>query len=362
MRISRSNAPRPRRRVTLVVDPRFSGGTSAAVAAEIGTLAPHVDLSVVAVETAMFSGRTVHAGLQRAMEENGIDLVWNPKVVRGDVVVIHNPSCLKFNSDLALRISCRVAVVVTHENFVRPNGSEGFDVGLCLDLIDRALVCGVRVLAPVSDYNRLGVAEWLDREGAAWDLAEFNWFNICDFEMKAPNPAPADRRGRHSRAGLEKFPPLGVMKAHFPKTAESCTILGGDYFLEDPDSVPAHWTVRKFGAMDVGEFLRELDFFVYFTHSSWRESFGRVIAEAIAAGKLVITDAGTARVFGDAVVSSDGSDVDEIVAAYVADPEGYVRFVEEAQRALERFRPERFVSDVLRGIERLEEAGVDAVL
>ena len=65
----------------------------------------------------------------------------------------------------------------------------------------------------------------------------------------------------------------------------------------------------------MADFLSGIDFFVYFTNPNWRESFGRVIAEAIAAGKLVITDPGTAATFGDAVVASDGADVDGIIAA-----------------------------------------------
>ena len=33
-----------------------------------------------------------------------------------------------------------------------------------------------------------------------------------------------------------------------------------------------------------------IDFFVYFTAPTWQESFGRVVAEAIAAGKVVLTN------------------------------------------------------------------------
>ena len=76
----------------------------------------------------------------------------------------------------------------------------------------------------------------------------------------------------------------------------------------------------RFGEANVADFLAGIDFFVYFTHPNWRESFGRAIAEAISAGKLVITDPGTAAMFGDAVVASDGGDVDEIVQGFVAEP------------------------------------------
>ena len=89
-------------------------------------------------------------------------------------------------------------------------------------------------------------------------------------------------------------PSRETMLRHFPARAERCVLLGADGFLDDPEWVPRHWTALRFGEMDVASFLGEIDFFVYFTNPMWRESFGRVIVEAIAAGKLVITDPGTA--------------------------------------------------------------------
>lgn len=340
-----------RHRLALVVDPRFSGGTSAAVAAEIRALAGEVDLCVAAVETSMFKGQRVHPAIEAALEDKGAPLVWNPPVLRADTIVFHNPSCLRFDARLPMRMSCAQAFVITHENFLRPNGSEGFDVASCLDLIEHALVCGARRLAPVSGHNRRTVEAWLSRETRDWRLAEADWFNIIDLELATPNPQPRDRRGRHSRPGLEKFPPLETMQAHFPAHAERCVILGADALLAAPEPPPAHWDLRKFGETEVARFLEEIDVFVYFTHPNWRESFGRVIAEAIAAGKLVITDPGTAEGFGDAVAVSDGSDVDAIIATYLGDPARYAAFVRAAQASLARFAPATFVRQALRQIE-----------
>lgn len=340
-----------RRRLALIVDPRFPGGTCAAVAAEIRALGGLVDLSVHGVETAMFKGRRVNPTLQGALDEQGIGLTWSAPVIRADTVVFHNPSCLRFDTRLATRISCASAFIVTQENLLRPNGSEGFDVATCLDLIDAALVSGHRNLAPVSPYNRRTVDGWLARNPRDWTVTPFDWLNICELEIIPPASTPRDRRGRHSRPGFEKFPPLDTMLAHFPPHAERCAILGGDSFLLDPETLPRHWTVRRFGETDVAGFLAELDFFVYFTHPQWRESFGRVIAEAIAAGKLVITDPGTAEAFGDAVVPSDGTDVDRIIQAFIAEPRWYQTFVRSAQASLARFRPEACVRDVLSRID-----------
>jgi glycosyltransferase involved in cell wall biosynthesis len=101
-----------------------------------------------------------------------------------------------------------------------------------------------------------------------------------------------------------------------------------------------------FGSTDVDAFLAGIDFFVYFTHPALRESFGRVLAEAIAAGKLVITDPGTAETFGPAVVASDGQDVDRLIRGFVADPARYQAFVQDAQARLAAFSAESFRSTV----------------
>lgn len=348
-------------RIALLLDPRFPGGTSSAVAQEVKTLHRRVRLTVHGLDTRMFKGRPVNPTLAQGLDEAGLELDWGTRVLRAPVVVLHNPSCLKFDRSCQFRILCDTLIVVTHENFLRPDETESFDVAHCLGLIEEAVICRARRLCPVSGYNRQNVADWLARSGSDWTLAPFDWFNICDFETVSPVPAPADRRGRHSRPGFEKFPPLAVMKRHFPPQA-ACRILGGDSLLLDPDAIPPHWEVLPFGALPVEEFLRSIDFFVYFTHPLLRESFGRVLAEAICAGKLVITDNDTAASFGKAVHPSDGSDLDHIIAGYIADPPAYRRFVGRAQEIIRKaFGPDNFVGTVLAGLRDIR-AGSDALL
>ncbi len=356
-------APQRRRRIALVLDPRFPGGTATAVAAEIRALSPMAELQIIGLETAMFRDRKVNAALEDALEEASLELRWTPPVVRADTIIFHNPSCLKFDAALPVRFSCATALLVTHENFLRPGGAESFDVAHCLSLIGSRLVCRSRWLAPVSPANRRGVEAWLQQgeAQASWDLTPFDWFNVCDMPLGPPTRSPRDLRGRHSRPGPEKFPPMAVMLRHFSAQAERVVILGGDGFLMEPDDVPAHWDVRRFGETDVNRFLEEIDFFVYFTHPLWRESFGRVIAEAIAAGKMVLTDPATAEVFGPAVVRADANDVDGTIAAFIADPARYAACVEAAQDGLARFRPEAFRAMVQGGLAHLEERS-DALL
>lgn len=319
-------------RVALLVDPRFPGGTGTAVAAEIRALAPHVDLAVFGLATAMFRGRPVNPAIAGALQDVGLTLLPEPSVVHADTIVLHNPACLRFDSRLGPRLSASRVIVVPHENFVRPGGNEGFDIAHCLGLIAAQVTGAERLVAPVSASNRAGVATWLALYPAlGWRLARDNWSNICDQTLLAPTPAPRDRRGRHSRPGLEKFPPLPMLHAQFPEHAEFCTILGADNLLAERAALPEHWHLLPFGAVEVATFLSRIDFFVYYTHPLWRESFGRAIAEAVAAGKLVVTDPATAEPFGSGVVADDGGQIDAIVAAHIADPSRYAAAVRRAQ-------------------------------
>jgi hypothetical protein len=327
--------------VALLIDPRFPGGTGSAAAAEIRTLAPRVELAVIGLRTAMFRDRPPNPAIARALEDLGLPLLPEPAVVRADTIVLHNPACLKFDTRLAPRLSAARTVVVTHENFLRPGGVEGFDVAHCLGLVAAQVAGGERLLAPISGPNRAGVAAWLGRHPeSGWRLAPADWPNVCDQPMLEPSSRPRDRRGRHSRPGFEKFPSLAALRLQFPPHAERSAILGADTLLLDPESVPSHWQLLRFGAVPVADFLAGIDFFVYFTHPLWRESYGRAIAEAIAAGKLVITDEATAEPFGPGVVAATSKEVDGIVAAHVAEPARYKAAVRQAQADLAPHRPD----------------------
>lgn len=336
----------PRPRITLLVDPRFPGGTSSAVAQEVRLLAPTADLRVAFLETRMFKGREVNSRLQSAILETGIPAEWQPPVVRGELVVVHNPSALKFEKDLPLRLVAERVVVVCHENLLRPNGKPGFDIGHCLGLLQKAGVARDWLLAPVSQGNRETVAAWCQMHPETaqdWQIAAEDWFNICDFPLLAPTPRPRDRRGRLSRPGFEKFPDRATLMSQFPPHAEHCAILGGDSLLLEGYAPPTHWKIYPFGSRDVDDFLREIDFFIYSTHPSLRESFGRVLAEAIAAGKVVITDAALTATFGEAVLVPGAEGIDPLIARLIADPDTYARQVRLAQQSLARFGRDNFL-------------------
>lgn len=328
--------------IAYVLEPRFPGGTSSAVAEELRAIAPLGRPAVHAANSRMFAGQEPAPPLAAALEALGIDPVWDAETMSADTVILHNPSFLKFQPDFGARILCRQLIVVTHENFLRPGGEEAFDTAGCLDRIDRATLALRKSLAPISAHNRATVEAWGARFGLppGWDLLAEDWFNICELPMTPPTEAPRDRRGRHSRPGFEKFPPPADLDLCFPAHAETNVILGADLVIAE--GAPAHWQVYPFRGLDLATYFAMIDFMVYFTAPTWQESFGRVLAEGIAAGKVVISDPATAAGFGGGVIGARPEEVDGIIRAFVDDPARYAAHVRTAQAALAGFSAEAF--------------------
>ncbi|WP_347312280.1 hypothetical protein [Defluviimonas sp. SAOS-178_SWC] len=330
------------RRVAYVLDPRFPGGTSSAVAEELRAIAPLCRPVVHAVSSRMFAGPDPAPPLAAAFDALGIAPVWDADTISADTVILHNPSFLKFQSEFGRRVLCRHLIVVSHENFLRPGGEEAFDTAGCLAQIDRATLALRKSLAPISAHNRATVTAWRDRFGlpSGWDMLPDDWFNICDLPMTPPTGTPCDRRGRHSRPGFEKFPPPADLDLCFPRHAETNVILGADLMIAE--GAPPHWQVYPFRGLDLERYFGMIDFMVYFTAPTWQESFGRVLAEGIAAGKVVIADPATAAGFGGGVIGARPDEVDGIIRAFVNAPERYADHVRMAQAALAGFSAEAF--------------------
>lgn len=322
-----------------VIDPRFPGGTSAAVAAELPVATDLTRISIHAVSGRMFSGGVPAPVLADRIDQLGLPLRWDSPVIGAETILLHNPSFLRFQNRLECQLICRDLVVITHENFYRPGEEPAFDVAKCLGQISRASLSTCRWLAPVSPHNRATVERWLARNGNpdGWRLLPWDWFNICEFT--APETAtgiPRDRRGRLSRPGPEKFPALDDLERCFPPHAAANVILGADLLIDGGHGRP-HWQLHRFGALPVAEFFEKIDFMVYFTAPALRESFGRVLAEAMGAGKVVLTDAATAQPFGAGVIACTPAEVDEIIARHVARPEIFAAQVRRGQERLKSF-------------------------
>ena len=322
--------------ISYVIDPRFSGGTSSAIASELKVVSQFGHVTIHAISSEMFKGKFIAQNLRNTLRELRLQVIWDAPTINADIVLLHNPSFLKFQSSLNSKIITKHLIIVTHENFLRPGQIEAFDVSKCLGIIDRATLALKKSIAPISPCNRKAVSDWmkLHPQHTGWHVLKSDWFNICDFQLMPPTSTPADRRGRHSRPGIEKFPNITDMDICFPSHSESNVILGADIFLQNRLYRP-HWKMLPFQSVDVARFFEMIDFMVYFTAPTWRESFGRVLAEAIAAGKVVISDPETASIFQGAVLSAQPVEIGAMIRNLVANPALYQKHVVKAQKSLE---------------------------
>jgi hypothetical protein len=161
-------------------------------------------------------------------------------------------------------------------------------------------------------------------------LLDIDWVAVL-----AGEPKPREGRrvpvsnvpviGRHSRDHHLKWPETReiLLKVYPRDGAIKVKILGGvDRVVKAGALAPediANWEVHPFNAVHPMEFLQSIDFFVYYHHKDWVESFGRVIMEAMFAGAVTILPPSFEIVFGDAAVYAQPDEVQTLVGAYYGD-------------------------------------------
>ena len=145
--------------------------------------------------------------------------------------------------------------------------------------------------------------------------------------------------GRHGRPDPVKWPqdPVEIRQA-YPDTGEMRVrfLGGGEIAVHRLGRHPSNWDVVEFGAEQPAEFLRTLDFFVYFHDPHLVEGFGRTILEAMAAGLPVIVGEHFRGTFGDAALYTDPAGVRDLVLKLHADRAQYRAVVRRARTFVER--------------------------
>jgi glycosyltransferase involved in cell wall biosynthesis len=152
------------------------------------------------------------------------------------------------------------------------------------------------------------------------DLSEEHWYPSFDTAAsqrrdEAPVPAVA-RVGRHSRDHVSKWPELAAdLRRAYPERDDiAIRVLGGaDIPRRILGRLPRNWSATAFDSADVGEFLRDLDFYVYFVNSTLLEAFGRAPVEAMAAGVPTILPPRFRPVFGDGALYAEPDAVAPII-------------------------------------------------
>lgn len=154
-------------------------------------------------------------------------------------------------------------------------------------------------------------------------LSEMVWPGVVS---EPPRAARDDRNfemlpivGRHARDAAGKWPDTrkDFRDVYMNPAVRKVSILGGAKsplkagFLSSDEL--AAFDVHAFKTLDPQEYLRELDFFIYFHSKGLVEAFGMAIVEAMAAGVVCILQSDFEPVFGDAAVYADPEQVEDVI-------------------------------------------------
>lgn len=322
--------------IVFVADLRFPGGTSTALVAEMQAAA-RAGLSVAllpVIGPVLRKAWPVHPGVALTIEQEGIVLIEPGNRATASFAVVHHPALFEGLPSTALGLSVETAVVVLHHPLYDGNGIVQYDLPLVIAHVEAALG-QVPLLAPVGPKVR----DQLPRDGIGGArLTPMDWWNLIDM---ADWPVRPDREiekpvriGRHSRPLPQKWPAeLDLALAAYPKRPDlEVEMLGADpaRLARTLGEVPAHWNLRPFGSLDVSEFLRSLDFYVYFHAPQWIEAFGRSILEAAATGLVVILPDHFRPLFGPAAIYGCETEVTALIDEMTGDP---ARYRMQARRA-----------------------------
>jgi hypothetical protein len=132
--------------------------------------------------------------------------------------------------------------------------------------------------------------------------------------------------GRHGRDAAAKWPASRMtLRAAYGADAPVRTRLmgGADIAIRRLGGRPPNWEILPFNAMPARDFLRDLDFFIHFPHEDYIEEFGRVVMEAMAAGKPAILPPCFRPTFGDAALYCQAEEVVPLVRRYWREEELY---------------------------------------
>jgi hypothetical protein len=324
--------------VVMVADCRFPGGTSSALAEELRALASSgLRVGLAHVPVGKFpSGRPLHPALLDAWRSGLAERIEADESAAAEVVVAHNPYGFAHRPLPSMAIRTGKRILIAHATPLNGQGRLNYDPWTVARYLREGLGGDV-VWAPISALCRQNMADY-------WGC---------------PRARPLRQTicvGRHSRPELDKWPPTRFeLFAVYPPNDENVRVrlLGVDEPVEAlAGGWPRGWEVFRFDEIAPRDFLQTIDFFVYFHHPRWVETFGRCTAEAMASGAIAILPPYMQTNFGDAAIYCNAGEAVATARRIHADPDLYAELSRRGRETIAReYGPERYRSLVGRILE-----------
>ncbi|GAA1722673.1 glycosyltransferase [Brachybacterium phenoliresistens] len=341
-RVDRAEFPR-RLDVVFAGDWRQYGGPQKSMLEEIAALtAAGYRIGVMQMEAPRFMTKVMKPltpHIQQLINSGTVTEVMYDDPVDVDLLVLRYPPILQFAIDEPSALAVSRMIILANQAPSELDGSDiRYRVEDCTDNA-RSMFCDDVVWVPQGPQVREAIAPYLDSDLlAAFDmpgiLLPSDWFT----------PRPRRRSGlpvvgRHSRDNVMKWPedPAVLEKVYPTDGAFDIRVMGGanvPVATLGRNVAPAAWTVYGTDDLPVKEFLKTLDYYVFYQNSIAIEAFGRSILEAIASGALTILPYHYEPVFGSAAVYAEPAQVRALVRKFHNDRDLFDAQITVAQKAV----------------------------
>jgi hypothetical protein len=327
-------------------DPRFPGGTSSALRAELKA-ADRFGLSCAFIP---FVGRRgpLIGGFERRtaklIDELGVPWLTGEEIVTCDVLFAHHPQVFEHMPAASVNIRPRHVVCVAHHPPFDGAWAPQYETAIVQRNLERLFGAPVS-FAPVGPKVRQQFEKLVGEKPRLLRHDLWNMIDMADWQdRRRPPPERSAVLGRHSRADPLKWPDTqDDLLAAYPDAKHlSIEVLGGVPEAIRP-WIGANGNILPYADDGVCEFLSRLDFYVYFHSRRWVEAFGLGITEAMASGLVTIIDPCHADLFGEGAIYTDVRDVAAEIDRLISSPASYAEQSALARKvAAERFSIETY--------------------
>ena len=325
--------------IVMIADPRFSGGTTAALDTDVrgfAALGAKVGLVLVHSNFLREGIDKRDPRIDQLLDLDQVSLVAQNSEVSARLAFYHHPMVFFDGIDAGARIAAETAVVVAHHPPFRGDGSLEYDPALVIKSIRRSFG-GPVMFAPISGAVRKQLTSFVP----LITLTSDDWVNSFQTDLFPLTSVPfqGDRVtiGRHGRVDPLKWPDRACdVEAALPVGPETKIRVMGcpRAHLQNLGVDMAAWDILDFNSEPVGGFLGSLDVFSYFYSNLWVESFGRTIAEAALCGAVCVLDRRLEPTFGDIGFYCEPAEVADVIARLRDTPDQTRQHLEGARQTV----------------------------
>jgi len=322
--------------IVYVIEARFEGGVSTAVATELDDLLFQTNpplVGIVLIKAHLLGlPWPVHPGIRKHITSGQLRVLRPTERWTTQIALVHHPVVFANLPREPLPVRAERAILVLHHPLFDNGGKRQYD----LEEVESNILATLSkecFIAPVSPVVRRSLRRHIPKSGIVVDEDWLNVIEPADWPFDTTRPAPDPDHiviGRHARPDRLKWPDTRAEAEQIYGANRSdveIRILGGGPFLDMlyTAPLPENWIQHPFDSEGVAAFLSGLDFYVYYHATDWSEAFGRTILEALACGLVTILPPHFEEMFGAAALYAKPADVMDLIDTFVADPDAYHR-------------------------------------